>query len=229
MSKYDPVSKQSSKISVNVVENNPLVFENDYSTEGKISNFDVSPDGKKIVFVSRGILFVSDIKGKFVREMKTDQKERVIEVLWLDDNETVLYNRTVKGWLNLFTQKVTKENSGKKITTDTRNNQEIVANSDRSKALYFSGSKELRVLDLKTMKSSTIVEDEFWALYKTPAFFSPDDKFVVYTAYRNFEHDIFIYDVEKKESKHLTKTGVTETEPFWSPDGKYIYFSSDRY
>ena len=33
---------------------------------------------------------------------------------------------------------------------------------------------------------------------------------------------------DKKESHHITKTGVTETDPFWSPDGKYIYFVSDR-
>ena len=27
---------------------------------------------------------------------------------------------------------------------------------------------------------------------------------------------------------NITNTGVSETNPSWSPDGKYIYFSSDR-
>ena len=72
------------------------------------------------------------------------------------------------------------------------------------------------------------MEDEFWALYPMPAYFSPDDKFIVYTAYRNFEHDIFVYDTQEDKSHHITKTGVTETEPIWSPDGKFIYFESDR-
>ncbi|MBU1099184.1 MAG: peptidase S41 [Bacteroidetes bacterium] len=227
--KFDVVSGSAKKVGINVYENNPLVFSDDFSTAGKISNFDVSPDGKKIAFVSRGILFVSDMKGTFIKQIETETKERVIEVLWLEDNETLLYNRTVKGWLNLFTQKVTKTDSEKQLTTDNQNNQEIIFNSDRTKGLYFSGRNELRMIDLKTFKSKTIVEDEFWAIYNKPAYFSPDDKFVVYVAYRNFEHDIFIYDIDKEESKHLTETGVTETDPFWSPDGKYIYFSSDRY
>jgi tricorn protease len=38
---------------------------------GKIPDFDVSGDGKKIAFVSRGKLFVSDAKGKFIRQIAT--------------------------------------------------------------------------------------------------------------------------------------------------------------
>ena len=29
-------------------------------------------------------------------------------------------------------------------------------------------------------------------------------------------------------SMNYTKTGVTETSPVWGPDGKYIYFASNR-
>jgi tricorn protease len=227
--KYYTASGKSSQIEVALFDNNPLVYEKEFSTAGKITNFDVSPDGKKIVFVSRGIMFVSDIKGKFVKQIETEPTERVIEVQWLSDNETVLYNRTVKGWLNLFTIKVNAAPFEKQLTTDYQNNQELQFNDDKTKCLYFSGRNELRLMDLKTFKSETIVNDEFWAIYAAPAYFSPDDKYVVYTAYRNFEHDIFIYDIENEESFHLTKTGVTETDPFWSPDGKYVYFTSDRY
>ncbi len=225
---YDPVSKASKPVAVKLYDNKVIDTDKEFDVSGKITNFNVSPDGKKIVFVSRGRMFVSDIKGKFVREMNTDLLERVVEVLWLDDNETVLYNRTVKGWLNLFTIKANDKSTEKKLTDDSQNNQEINLNSERTKAVYFSGRNEMRILDLESMKSETVVHDEFWALYATAAYFSPDDKYIVYTAYRNFEHDIFVYDIEEKESHHITRTGVTETDPFWSPDGKYIYFESDR-
>jgi tricorn protease len=78
------------------------------------------------------------------------------------------------------------------------------------------------------MKSEIIVEDEFWALSDVTPRFSPDGKYVLYTAYRNFEQDIFVYNFEDKTSKHITRSGVTESEPYWSPDGKYIYFIADR-
>ena len=44
----------------------------DFNVKGKITNFDISPDQKKIAFLSRGLLFVSDMEGKFVRELNTN-------------------------------------------------------------------------------------------------------------------------------------------------------------
>ena len=225
---YNPASKVSKPVSIKLYDNKVIDTDKKFDVSGKISNFNVSPDGKKIVFVSRGRMFVGDIKGKFVKEMKTDPMERVVEVLWLEDNETVLYNRTVKGWLNLFTIEANGDSPEKQITDDIQNNQEINLNSERTKAVYFSGRNEMRILDVESLESETVVKDEFWALYPSAAYFSPDDKYIVYTAYRNFEHDVFVYNLDQKESHHITRTGVTETDPFWSPDGKYIYFESDR-
>src|SRR5690606_25093217 len=51
---------------------------------------------------------------------------------------------------------------------------------------------------------------------------------VLFTAMRNFEQDIFVYNLADKKTLNLTNTGVSEASPAWSPDGKYIYFSSNR-
>ncbi len=226
---YDVNEKSAKKVDINIYDNNALSLSKEYNTSNEISNFDVSSDGKKIVFVSKGELFVSDIEGNFVKQLNTNPSEKVVEVKWLKDNETVLFTGTVKGWENLFTIKADGSGKEKQITFDEANNREIDFNSDKTKGVYFSGRKELRVIDLETLKSEAVVKDEFWAIYTTPARFSPDGKYIAYVAYRNFEHDIFVYDIEKKESKHITKTGVNETSPYWSPDGKYIYFATQPY
>ena len=226
---YNTASKKTSIVNVALYRNNTLSLEKEFDTGGKISAFDVSPDNKKIAFVSRGELFVSDIEGKFIKNLNTDKTERVTEVNWLKDNKTILYTQTVNGWLNLFTIEADQNSTPKKLTDDKQTDQRITLNSDRTKAVYHSGRNELRVLDLESFKSETVVKDEFWGLYAEPAYFSPDDKYIVYTAQRNFEGDIFVYDIEKKESKHITKTGVSESSPYWSPDGKYIYFVSDPF
>lgn len=51
---------------------------------------------------------------------------------------------------------------------------------------------------------------------------------MLFTAYRNFEQDILVYDIKANQTINLTNTGVTEASPIWSPDGKYIYFTSNR-
>ncbi|MGB4845319.1 MAG: hypothetical protein WBP16_12710, partial [Ferruginibacter sp.] len=66
---YDVASKRSSKLKIDIVRNRVLPNEKDYNVKGKISNFDVSPDGKKLAFTSRGEIFVSDVEGKFVQQI----------------------------------------------------------------------------------------------------------------------------------------------------------------
>src|SRR3546814_2642627 len=50
----------------------------------------------------------------------------------------------------------------------------------------------------------------------------------MFTAYRNFEQDIFFPPLDRKETLNMTGTGVTEANPVWSPDGKSVYFARNR-
>ncbi|MCF8240712.1 MAG: hypothetical protein K9J16_04940 [Melioribacteraceae bacterium] len=226
---YDVTEKETNLVGIKTYQNETLQLEREFDIAGKITNYNISPDNKKIAFVSRGELFVSDIEGKFIRQIETNPNEKIDELIWLKDNKTILFTQTVKGWTNLFKINADGTDTEEQITFDDQSNRELQYNSDRTKALYFSGRHELRIIDLENMDSETIVEDEFWALGATAAYFSPDDRYVLYTANRDFEEDIFVYDTESKESKHITKTGVTETDPFWSADGKYIYLATNRY
>jgi tricorn protease len=81
---------------------------------------------------------------------------------------------------------------------------------------------------MKTFNSTIIVKDELWGFYNTDPLFSPDDKYIIYNAKRDFENDIFAYNIASKNSINLTNTKVSESSPIWSPDGKFIYFASDR-
>lgn len=224
---YDIHSKSSKPISINVNSNKSLEKEQNFEVDNNIDYFDMSPDGKKIAFVSRGIIFVSDHEGKFIHQI-SDGKERVLEVKWLKDNKNLIFNQTYKGYQNWF--KISGDGKGKveQLTSDLRNNRDITFNHDLSQAVYLSGRDEVRLLDLKSLKSSTIVRDEIWAFQNSKPSFSPNDEYVLFSAKRNFELDIFIHNIKKNTTINLTNTGVSEADPTWSPDGKYIYFSSDR-
>ncbi|HCC93964.1 MAG TPA: peptidase S41 [Flavobacteriaceae bacterium] len=224
---YDVKTKTSKPLTINVNSNKSLEKEQNFEVENNIDYFDISPDGKKMAFVSRGIIFVSDNEGKFVNQI-SDGKERVLEVKWLKDNKNLIFNQTYKGYQNWF--KISADGKGKveQLTSDLRNNRDITFNNDLSQAVYLSGRDEVRLLDLKSLKSSTIVKDEIWAFQNSKPSFSPNDEYVLFSAKRNFELDIFIHNIKKNTTVNLTNTGVSEADPTWSPDGKYIYFSSDR-
>jgi tricorn protease len=225
---YDVRSDKEEKLDIAITRNSVLPKDKDFEVRGNIENFDVSPDGKKLAFVSRGELFVSDIEGKFIQQVKRGSAERVQEVKWMSDNKTLLFNQTLDGYPNWYTIAADGSAAIKQLTNDKRNNRSIVQNKSRSKAVYLSGRDEVRIMDLKTLESKTIVKDEIWGFQNSEPGFSPNDEYVLFTAYRSFEQDVFIYNIKENKTTNLTNTGITEAGPLWSGDGKSIFFTSQR-
>jgi len=225
---YDVAAGAAHKLDIAITRNAVLPKEKDYDVKGRISALDLSPDGKKLAFISRGELFVSDAEGKFIRKIERGSAERVWEVKWLNDNKTLLFNQTLDGYLNWYTIAADGSAPLKQLTHDMRSNRSLILNKTKTKGVYLSGRDEVRLLDLKTFESKSIAKDEIWAFQSSDPCWSPDGRYICYTAHRNFEEDLFIYDLVKEKSFNLTNTGVAESGPAWSPDGKYIYFTSSR-
>ena len=57
---------------------------------------------------------------------------------------------------------------------------------------------------------------------------SPDGKYLIYTADRHDNFDIYKISVRKKKEMRLTDAPGLDDGPEYSPDGKYIYFNSAR-
>jgi len=57
---------------------------------------------------------------------------------------------------------------------------------------------------------------------------SPDGKYLAYTAERNNEFDIYKIDTNGKNETRLTTAPGLDDGPEYSPDGRYIYFNSTR-
>ncbi len=226
--RYDIASGKSDLIPLLAYKSNTLESEKPFDIARNVSAFNVSPDGKKMAFVSRGRLFVSDVAGKYIREINTLAEERVTEVYWLKDNETLLYTRTNKGFNNLFTINAAGQSPEKQITNEARNDRSLSFDKSLSKAVYLSGNNQVCLLNLKTMEPSVLATDEIWGLNSSTPLFSPDGEYVSYNGIRNFESDVILIRLKDKKLINITNTGVSEQDPIWSPDGKYIYFVSDR-
>ena len=225
---YDAATKKSGKLDIAIYRNNILQKEKDFDVKGAITAFDVSPDGKKLAFTSRGELFVSDIDGKFVMQVPKGNAERAKEVKWMADNRTLLYNQTAGGYLNWYTISASGTGAPKQLTAARKNVRAISFNKKRTMAVYLSGRDEVRLIDLKTLTDKPLLKEEIWGLDETTPRFSPNDEHIVFTAYRNFEKDVFVHDIKKNKTVNLTNTAITEDGPIWSGDSKYIYFHSAR-
>ena len=226
---YDTGSGRTTTPEIDLSNFVNLQREADFSTDENISYFDVARDGKKLAFIARGELFVSDIEGKFVRQLNTGDG-RVSEVKWTKDNRTLVFTQTDGGYQNLYRINAGSDGTATQLTSDNRNNRNLDLAPDTSKIAFLSGRDEVRMLDLNDYSVSTLAKDELWGFQNDPPRWSPDSRYLMYTGYRNFERDIKLVDTENgNRVSNLTNTGVSEVSPVWSPDGKYIYFTSSRH
>ena len=132
-----------------------LTKQQEFDVKGNIYTADVSVDGKKLAFVSRGELFVSDVEGKFVTKIERGNSERVTDVKWLPDNKSLIFGQTLGGYTNWYTIDASKPSKEKLITNDKQSDRELNVNKDHSKGVYLSGRNEVRLIDLKTLESKT--------------------------------------------------------------------------
>jgi len=188
----------------------------------------LSPDGKKLAFIFRGLVFVSDAKGSLVKEIPTPGNERVAEVLWIDNNN-IVYTRTNKGWTNIFKQKADGSGEETILYLAESNIKNLTISNKHNFIVFICGSSSIMSLNLIDNKVSEIAKQEFWSFQDYKMSFSGDDKYLTFAAVNMFERDIFIYNFEKKNCINLTNSANIEDTPAFSADGKYIYFLANRY
>ena len=227
---YDVATKKTVKPVISLYDSDEPATDLAYYVDGNITAVDASPDGNKLAFVSRGRLFVSDTKGLFVRQIPTDEEERVVEVKWAKDSKTIYYTRSRKGWYNLY--KITVDGSRilpeKALHTPDAFVKSLTMSHDLSKMAFITGSNHISLLNCNNDRVETLAENEFWSFRDYEIRFSPDDKYIAYNAMNLFERDVFVCNLQTKEVINLTGSATSEVSPDWSPDGKYMYIAANR-
>ncbi|MCQ2268931.1 MAG: S41 family peptidase [Bacteroidaceae bacterium] len=187
----------------------------------------VSPDGKKFALIIRGELYISDTKAKYLQKLETPANERVDEVVWAKDSKTIYYTRTNKGWTNIFKIAADLSAAEKAVFTSKNNVKNLTVNHKNDKAVFVDGSRDVLLLDLTNDKTEKLCSAEFWSFQGYDFSFSHDDAFIAFNAMNLFESDIYVYDLKAHQLHNLTNSAGVDNNAVFSPDGKYMYLTSN--
>lgn len=210
---------------ISIADNN-VDIERNFANQAP-SNVAVSPDGKKFAFAIRGLLYVGDAKGKYLHRLPTPANERVSEIVWGDDNKTLYYTRTNRGFTSIFTNKADGSSSEKYVYGQDCNIKNLKMSHDKKRVAFICGNNS--VMTLKTSDNSVekIADAQFWSYGRYTLSFSFDNNYLAFEAMNLFEREIYIYSFKEKKLYNLTNSACSEGSPVFSPDGKYLFMSAN--
>lgn len=193
----------------------------------------VSPNGKQMVYsVYPGYQMML---GQFSNPLKakaiTKPESSVInqEPVFAPDGKSIYFSKKylldsgVFWHLNKYSLK-TKKTTTYEVDEQLDSGLSDVSPDGRFVAYNRGGDEiptKIRLLDTRNGKSRTVKTD---ASALSPSF-SPDGKWLAYTAQVGDGWEIFKSHLDGKAAKRLTSTGEINYSPLFSPDGKMIAFT----
>lgn len=196
-----------------------------------LEDYNISPDGTKMIATSRGKPFVfSNWEGPVIQTGKT-HGVRYRLTNWLHDGESIVTISDEDG--NEFIEVHSlKESSGKKALKKIKSADiGIVARmrvSPKEKKIAVSNNRyDLFLIDLEKEKITKIARSNFERIEDFS--FSPDGRWVAYSmSNAEFLGSVYLYNLDTGKSTMITPPGFRDTQPVWDPDGRFLYFLSAR-
>ncbi|MFQ5722239.1 MAG: S41 family peptidase, partial [Candidatus Aminicenantales bacterium] len=89
--------------------------------------------------------------------------------------------------------------------------------------------RQLRLIKADGSQDHLLLEADFGGRFGDEFSWSPDSRYLAVVSRGHSNQNIWAVNVESGQKLLLTNTAYDETRPFWSPDGKFLLFTSNRY
>ncbi len=199
-----------------------------YLENESVSEFKVSPDGKKIAAVVRGDIFILSVKGEYARNItKTPWRERDVD--WDAESKNVVYISDINANPDIYLISALGDSQPQKLTESVEDEMRPSFSPEGSKIAYYHGKRELRVMDSSGENDRLILEADFGGRMGDVFAWSPDSRFIAVALRHNSNLDIVAVEVDTGKTHALTNTAYDERMPVWSSKGDFILFSSNRF
>jgi len=188
----------------------------------------VSPKGDRLVLTARGQVFVAPVEsGRFV-ELPRKPDVRCRNARFLPDGKSVLALSDESGELEFWQLPANGVGTGQALTTNgTVFRFSGVPSPDGKHIAWADKDRKLWMHELASLQTTLVassvrdnLDDFAW---------SPDSQWIAYSdPASNQVQQIHLYRVADASHVSVTSDRVESFNPVWSPDGKWLYFLSDR-
>ncbi len=192
------------------------------------SSVHLSPNGDRVVLTTRGHVFVAPAKQGRTVEVDRRPGIRYREATFMPDGSTLVAISDESGELELVILPANGVGAPQRKTSDaTTLRWRAVPSLDGKRIAHIDKLQRLWVFDVEK-NASTLVEENLIDQIDDLTW-SYDSRWLAYVApAANANRQIRLWPAEGGSILNATTDRYDSYKPAWSPDGKFLYFLSDR-
>ncbi len=222
------------EVPVHVVSDETTLRQRTAKVESLVSSVAVSPTGKRAVFEARGDVFT--VPAEFGAVVNLTRSSGVAERYprWSPDGRQVAYWSDRSGEYELTLAPADGHGPEKKITSlGAGFRYPPQWSPDGRKLAFIDQAMRIRISDTGSGRTVEIDRSPEWISHNGLEAFrmqwSPDSRWLTYarpTAPGNTA--IFLYDTKASKLTQATTGYLADDQPTFDPEGKYLFYASDR-
>jgi len=187
-----------------------------------------SPDGKRVVFGSRGDVFSVPVNNGITKNLTHSNGAHDRNQDWSPDGKWIAFISDKSGETEIYIMKPDGTEEAVQLTKNADTYKfGFEWAPDSKKIAWTDQKKRLQYVDIET-KDITLVEQIDDGELRTYTW-TPDSKWLAYVKPSFDEiNRIYAFHLENEKSQPITDEWFDAGDPSFSPDGKYMYFTSAR-
>ena len=228
---FEPATGKTNRVPIRVEGDLPHTLPYFKNVTEDVTGFELSPTGKRAILTARGEVFTVPAEKGEIRNLTHSSGVAERAATWSPDGRWVAYLSDRSGEYEVYVRPADGSGEERRVTGDSGGGGlwhfPPVWSPDSKKIAYGDKDSKLKWVDVASGKiteadrsSQGDITDYTWA---------PDSRWLAYTKTGESRlPSIWIYSLDGGKARQLTSDLTAEAEPTWSPDGRYLYFLSNR-
>lgn len=229
----DLATEQTRQVSVEVVTDEATIKPRIENVKDYIQNAWIAPNGKRVLVEARGDIFSVPAEHGYIRDLTRSSGVAERTPAWSPDGKQVAYWSDRSGEYQLTLRQLDQQGEEKALTSFKSGFRYQPYWSPDSKMLaYIDKSMAIQIYDIAE-NTTTTVDHGLWMyqgdLDNFSVSWSRDSRWLAYSRGGNNRNGmLFLYDVSLGTRHQITSGYYDDRDPEFDPDGKYLYFLTNR-